>query len=111
MKKRLFAVLFCVCLLVGLVPPAVLAVGTDTGKAIQLGTGGISGWDSADGYDYIYFGYWEIETDYTTPGPIKWRVLDDQTNTEETGLFMLSETLLIKDNWTSVYFQESQHSV
>ena len=111
MKKRLFAVLLCVCLLVGLVPPAVLAVGTDTGKAIQLGTGGISGWDSADGYDYIYFGYWEIETDYTTPGPIKWRVLDDQTNTEETGLFMLSETLLIKDNWTSVYFQESQHSV
>ncbi|MFQ9801462.1 MAG: hypothetical protein ACLR23_24010 [Clostridia bacterium] len=69
MKKRLFAVLLCVCLLVGLVPPAVLAVGTDTGKAIQLGTGGISGWDSADGYDYIYFGYWEIETDYTTPAP------------------------------------------
>ena len=43
MKKRLFAVLLCVCLLVGLLPTTVFAVGADTGKAIQLGTGGISG--------------------------------------------------------------------
>ena len=68
-------------LLVGLVPKAVLAVGTDTGKAIQLGTGGITGYSDTNSYDYIYFGDWTATDNYTASGPIKWRVLDDQTNT------------------------------
>ena len=39
---------------------------TDTGKAIQLGTSGIAGYDSAAGYDYIYFGSWTAQDTYTT---------------------------------------------
>ena len=109
MKKRIFAGLLCVCLLVGLLPTAAFAAGTDTGKAIQLGIGGISGWDSTDGYDYIYFGDWTISNKYTTYGPIKWRVLDDQTNTEGDGLFLLSDALYT--TWLGVTFQKSYHSV
>ena len=55
-KKRFFGMVLAVCLMAGLMPTTVFAAGTDTGKAIQLGTSGISGYDSAAGYDYIYFG-------------------------------------------------------
>ena len=74
------------CLLIGLLPTSALAAGTDTGKAIKLGTSGISGYDSTNGYDYIYYGEWNSS-------PIKWRVLDDQTNTGDDGLFLLSDVL------------------
>ena len=73
-------------------------------KAIQLGTSGISGYDSAAGYDYIYFGNWTAQDTYTTSGPIKWRVLDDRTNTGETGLFLLSDGLLGTGYYGDVYF-------
>ena len=98
MKKRFLSLLLVICLVVGLMPTAVFAAGTDTGKAIQLGTSGIAGYDSAAGYDYIYFGRWTAQEDtYTTSDPIKWRVLDTKTNMEEAeeggGLFLLSDAL------------------
>ena len=92
-----------------MLPVTALAAGTgtDTGKAIQLGTSGIAGYDSAAGYDYIYFGSWTAQDTYTTSGPIKWRVLDDQTNTGETGLFLLSDGLLGTGYYGGVYFDNT----
>ncbi|MBQ8536353.1 MAG: hypothetical protein IJ461_02985, partial [Clostridia bacterium] len=92
-KKRVLSMLMAICLVVGLMPVTAFAAG-DTGKAIQLGTSGISGYDSTNGYDYIYMGYWTAQDGNTTSGPIKWRVLDDQTNTGASGLFLLSDVLL-----------------
>ena len=92
-------------MLLGLMPTTAFAAGT--GKAIQLGTSGISGYDTAKGgtgYDYIYMGSYNSS-------PVKWRVLDDQTNfdsngdgTNETGLFLLSEDLLGSGGRGDVYF-------
>ena len=107
MKKRFLSLLLVICLVAGLMPTAVFAAGTDTGKAIQLGTSGISGYDSAAGYDYIYFGSWTAQDTYTTSGPIKWRVLDDRTNTGETGLFLLSDGLLGTGYSGGVYFDNT----
>nr|WP_243422859.1 S-layer homology domain-containing protein [Pseudoflavonifractor phocaeensis] len=76
-------------------------------KTIMLGTSGISGWDSTNGYDYIYFGNWTAPDGNTTYGPIKWRVLDDQTNTGETGLFLLSDELLGTGSYGGVYFDST----
>lgn len=104
MKKRFLSLLLVICLVAGLMPTAVFAAGTDTDKAIMLGTSGISGYDSAAGYDYIYFGNWTAQDTYTTSGPIKWRVLDDQANTGETGLFLLSDGLLGTGYYGGVYF-------
>ncbi len=101
MKKRMLSVLLCLVMVVGLMPTAAFAAGTDTGKAIQLGTGGISGYDS--GYDYIYYGKWYSD-------PIKWRVLDDQTNTGESGLFLLTDKLLGTGTYGDVYFDNSGNS-
>ena len=54
-KRRIISFLLAICLVAGLMPTAAFAAGTDTGKAIQLGTSGISGYDSTNGYDYIYY--------------------------------------------------------
>ena len=107
--KRIISFLLAICLVVGLMPTTAFAAGTgtDTGKAIQLGTSGIAGYDSAAGYDYIYFGSWTAQDTYTTSGPIKWRVLDDQTNTGETGLFLLSDGLLGTGYYGGVYFDNT----
>lgn len=83
-------------LCLGLLPTAAFAADGDT--AIMLGTNGISGYDSTNSYDYIYFGNWKALDQYTTTGPIKWRVLDDQTNTGGDGLFLLSDVLFGKGN-------------
>lgn len=107
MKKRFLSLLLVICLVAGLMPTAVFAAGTDTGKAIQLGTSGISGYDSTNGYDYIYFGSWTAQDTYTTTGPIKWRVLDDLTNTGESGLFLLSDALLGTGDNGGVYFDNT----
>ena len=104
-KKRFFSLLLAVCLAAGLMPTAAFAAEDD--KAVMLGTGGISGYDSAAGYDYIYFGNWTAQDTYTTSGPIKWRVLDDRTNTGETGLFLLSDGLLGTGVYGDVYFDNS----
>ena len=99
MKKRILSILTVLALCLGLLPTAAFAADGD--KAIMLGTSGISGFDTAKGgtgYDYIYFGNWKALDQYTTSGPIKWRVLDDQTNTEGDGLFLLSDVLFGKGN-------------
>ena len=105
MKKRILSLMLCCVMLLGLMPTTAFAAGT--GKAIQLGTSGISGYDTAKGgtgYDYIYMGSYNSS-------PVKWRVLDDQTNfdsngdgTNETGLFLLSEDLLGSGDRGDVYF-------
>lgn len=99
MKKRILSILTALALCLGLLPTAAFAADGD--KTIMLGTSGISGFDTAKGgtgYDYIYFGNWEALDQYTTSGPIKWRVLDDQTNTGGAGLFLLSERLFGEGN-------------
>ena len=105
MRKRILSLMLCCVMLLCLMPTAAFAAGT--GKAIQLGTSGISGYDTAKGgtgYDYIYMGSYNSS-------PVKWRVLDDQTNfdsngdgTNETGLFLLSEDLLGSGGHGDVYF-------
>ena len=79
----------------------------NSSQAIMLGTSGISGYDSTNGYDYIYFGNWTAPDGNTTSGPIKWRVLDDQANNGETGLFLLSEDLLGSGDYGDVYFDRA----
>ena len=97
MKKRILSILTALALCLGLLPTAAFAADGD--KTIMLGTNGISGYDdSTNSYDYIYFGNWEAPDEYTTTGPIKWRVLDDQTNTGGAGLFLLSDVLFGKGN-------------
>ena len=60
-------------------------------------TNQISGYNDAVGYDYIYYGGYD-------GSPIKWRVLDNQTNTGEPGYFLLSEELLGSEYYGGVYF-------
>lgn len=62
-------------------------------------TNQISGYNDACGYDYIYYGSYE-------GSPIKWRVLDNQTNTGEPGYFLLSEELLGSERYDGVYFSD-----
>ena len=48
MRKRILSLLLCCVMLLGLMPTTALAA--DTGKGIQLGASGISGYDSTTGY-------------------------------------------------------------
>lgn len=115
--KRIISLLLAICLVAGLMPTVAFA--TESDKAIMLGTSGISGFDTAKGgtgYDYIYFGSWKAQDKYTTSGPIKWRVLDDQTNfdsdsngTNDAGLFLLSDGLLGTGTDGGVFFQQISH--
>lgn len=108
MKRRLLSLTMALALCLGLLPTTAFAAGGD--KAIMLGTSGISGFDTAKGgtgHDYIYFGNWTAPDGNTTSGPIKWRVLDDQTNTGETGLFLLSDGLLGTGSYGGVYFDST----
>ena len=77
------------------------------GPAIVIGTDGISGYSDDGVYHFIYFGNWEAPDSNTTSGPIRWRVLDDQTNTGESGLFLLSDVLLGKGSRGGVYFDNT----
>ena len=91
MKKRILSILLVCCMVLVLLPTTVFA-NNDGAKAIQLGTSGISGYDSINrSYDYIYFGTWNNST-------VKWRVLDTKTNMpnaqEGDGFFLLSDALL-----------------
>lgn len=76
------------------------AFAAETDKAILPGASGISGYDSQNRYDYLYYGQWE-------DAPIQWRVLDDQTNTGEEGLFVLSEGCLGTGNWGNIPFDDT----
>ena len=104
-KSRILSLLLAICLVVGLMPTTAFAAEGD--KTIMLGTSGISGYDGTNGYDYIYYGNWSAPDNHTTSGPIKWRVLDDQTNTGGAGLFLLSDVLLGSGTDGGVYFDES----
>ena len=88
MKRKIFSILLCIVLVSGIIPIEVSAEEVNSGKAIQFGTGGISGYSDTDSYDYIYYGIWDSM-------PIKWRVLDDKTNTGDEGMFLLSDALLV----------------
>ena len=96
--KRIISLLLAICLVAGLMPTVAFATGSD--KAIMLGASNISGYDSTNGYDYIYYGEWDNS-------PIKWRVLDEQTNTQNEGLFLLSDVLLGTGTYGGVYFDNS----
>ena len=100
MKKRIFSTLLALCMLLCLMPTGVFAAGADTGKAIQLVDGGTAANISGGQNDNIYFGKWDEE-------PIKWRVLDDKTNTGGSGLFLLSDALLGTGWHGDVYFDNS----
>lgn len=109
MKKQILAMLLAVVVMAGLLPTTT-AFAAESGKDIQLGTSGIFGYDStSNSYDYIYMGYWNAPDSNTQSGEIKWRVLDDQTSTGETGLFLLSEALLGSGTYGGVYFQKDMH--
>ena len=101
MKKRILSILLLCCMVLGLLPTTVFA-NNDGTKAIQLGTSGISGYDSTNNsYDYIYFGTWDNST-------VKWRVLDTKTNMpnaqEGDGFFLLSDALLGTGEFGGVEF-------
>lgn len=102
--KRIISLLLAICLVAGLMPTVAFATGSD--KAIMLDASNISGYDSTNGYDYIYYGTWNSS-------PIKWRVLDTKTNmanaTEGDGLFLLSDGLLGTGTVGDVYFQQNHH--
>ena len=60
-----------------------VAFAADSGSpGIQFGANNINGYDATTGYDYIYYGAW-------SNSPLKWRVLDDQTNVGSEGFFLL----------------------
>ena len=110
MKKRILSMICALALCLGLLPTAAFALDGD--KTIMLGTNGISGYDdSTNSYDYIYFGNWEAPDQYTDSGPIKWRVLDDLTNTEEPGLFLLTDRAFGEGKYGGgVYFKQNGSS-
>ena len=110
MKKRILSIILLCCMVLVLLPTTVFA-NNDGAKAIQLGTSGISGYDSTNrSYDYIYFGTWNNST-------VKWRVLDTKTNMpnaqEGDGFFLLSDALLgtgafggVEFDYTTPYFND-----
>ena len=100
MKKRLLSILLCLCMAACMLPTVAFAVGAENDKAIQLVDSGTAANISGGQNDNIYFGTWDEE-------PIKWRVLDDQTNTGESGLFLLSDALLGTGRYGDVYFDNS----
>ena len=110
MKKRIISVLLLCCMVLGLLPTTTFA-NNGGAKAIQLGTSGISGYDSTNSsYDYIHFGTWNNST-------VKWRVLDTKTNMANAqkgdGFFLLSDALLgtgeyggVEFDYTTPYFND-----
>ena len=111
MKKRILSILVICCMVLGLLPTTAFANNDSVKKAIQIGTSGISGYDSTNSsYDYIYFGAWNSS-------PIKWRVLDTKTNMTNAqkgdGFFLLSDALLgtgeyggVEFDYASPYFND-----
>ncbi len=77
-------------------PPVEPSVAQGDTQMIMLGTSALAGYDATKGYTYLYYGNhsWQGTTD-----SVMWRVLDDKTNTDEDGFFLLSEKALK----TSVY--------
>ena len=83
-KIRITSFWLAICLVVGLLPIPAFAVGTDTGKAIQLVDNGTAANDS------VYFGTYQQSSDGNSGyniDPIKWRVLENA----DSELFLLSD--------------------
>ena len=111
MKKRILSILVICCMVLGLLPTTAFADNDSVKKAIQIGTSGISGYDSTNSsYDYIHFGTWNNST-------VKWRVLDTKTNMANAqrgdGFFLLSKVLLgtgeyggVEFDYTTPYFND-----
>ena len=102
MKKRILSILVICCMVLGLLPTTAFADNDSVKKAIQIGTSGISGYDSTNSsYDYIHFGTWNNST-------VKWRVLDTKTNMANArkgdGFFLLSDALLGTGEYGGVEF-------
>ncbi|MCU7651719.1 DUF6273 domain-containing protein [Acutalibacter sp. LFL-21] len=88
--KRIISFLLAICLVVGLMPTAAFAAGTDTGKAIQLVDSGTAANISGGQADNIYFGTYQQSSDGNSGyniDPIKWRVLENANGQ----LFLLSD--------------------
>ena len=88
-KGKILSLLLASCLVAGLMPTAVFAAGTDTGKAIQLVDSGTAANIGGKQADNIYFGTYKQSRDgsgYNTD-PIKWRVLKNA----DWQLFLLSD--------------------
>lgn len=89
-KIRITSFWLAICLVVGLLPTTAFAVGTDTGKAIQLVDNGTAANISGGQADSVYFGTYQQSSDgnggYNTD-PIKWQVLKNA----DSKLFLLSD--------------------
>ena len=89
-KIRIISFWLAICLVVGLLPTTAFAVGTDTGKAIQLVDSGTAANISGGQAGSVYFGTYQQSSDgnggYHTD-PIKWRVLENAGSK----LFLLSD--------------------
>ena len=89
-KSKLLSLLLTICLVVGLMPTAAFAAGTDTGKAIQLVDSGTAANIGGGQADNIYFGTYQQSSDGSggyNIDPIKWRVLENANGQ----LFLLSD--------------------
>lgn len=89
-KSKLLSLLLAICLVVGLMPTAAFAAGTDTGKAIQFVDSGTAANISGGQADNIYFGTYQQSSDGNSGyniDPIKWRVLENANGQ----LFLLSD--------------------
>ena len=62
-KSKLLSLLLTICLVVGLMPTAAFAAGTDTGKAIQLVDSGTAANIGGGQADNIYFGTYQQSSD------------------------------------------------
>ena len=89
-KIRITSFWLAICLVVGLLPTTAFAVGTDTGKAIQLVDSGAAANISGKQADSVYFGTYKQSSDGNSgynADPIKWRVLKNA----DSELFLLSD--------------------
>ena len=132
-KKRILSLMLATCLISAMMPTAVFAAGTDTGKAIQLVDSGTAANIGGGQADNIYFGAYQqssagstepdgtegvdwIKSDTATQkeqgpyyyiDPIKWRVLSNA----DGRLFLLSDQNLdvfqYHTDWESVTWENS----
>lgn len=110
-KQRLLSLILSAAICLTMAPTVAYAEEDpvkDSGS-IRLGADWITGYDTGKGgtgYDYIYFGEWDdVEPEEDTA--LKWRVLHDQANNGEDGLFLLSETLQGEGETGNVVFYQT----
>lgn len=104
--RRILPLLLIACLVMAMLPAAALAA--DTGKAIQLVSGGGGNADNLSGgqADNVWFGSY-YQRDASTKDPVKWRVLAN----EGGQLFLLSdqnlEVFQYHTSWENVTWETS----